>query len=277
MDRSHWSFSSINQYLRCPLQFYFERVIKLPRATVSSGLVFGSAVHHALAEYHLRLQHREPTKSNEVHEAFLDCWVVRENELQIEFKSSESREDLVEKGIALLDVYLAEEPPTDIVAVEQRTLVPIQNSDGDFLETPLVAVSDLVSKQDGDLKITEFKTSGRAYGQFEVENSLQATCYVNAAWQTFGEWATVEFAILVKTKTPKLQRLPTARHEEDLGRLGDLVENVERAVNAGIFYPVETPMNCATCPFRQPCREWKPDQRPDGITPSMELHGVAIC
>jgi hypothetical protein len=70
---------------------------------------------------------------------------------------------------------LAEEPPVDTGAVEQRTLVSIQNSDGDFLETPLVEVSDLVSKQDGDLKITEFETSGRAYGEFEVKNSLQAT------------------------------------------------------------------------------------------------------
>ena len=26
------------------------------------------------------------------------------------------------------------------------------------------------------------------------------------------------------------------------------------------FYPNETPMNCSTCSYREPCREWKPDQ-----------------
>ena len=107
---------------------------------------------------------------------------------------------------------------------------------------------------------------------------MQATCYVNTIWETFGEWAPVEFIVLVKTKTPKLQRLKTARTEEDLGRLGDLVENVQQAVNAGIFYPVETPMNCSTCSFRKQCREWKPDrriQKPESEL--VELSGVGAC
>jgi CRISPR/Cas system-associated exonuclease Cas4 (RecB family) len=107
---------------------------------------------------------------------------------------------------------------------------------------------------------------------------LQATCYVNAVWETLGEWASVEFEVLVKTKTPKLQRIKTARTEEDIGRLGDLVENVERAVNAGIFYPVETPMNCSTCSFREQCREWKPERKVRKTeSETVKLNGVGAC
>ena len=50
--RPHWSFSSVSQYIRCPLQFYFERVQKLPRKSVSDAQLLGSALHSALAEYH---------------------------------------------------------------------------------------------------------------------------------------------------------------------------------------------------------------------------------
>ena len=32
-DRPHWSYSSLAQYLRCPLQYYFERVVHLERVT----------------------------------------------------------------------------------------------------------------------------------------------------------------------------------------------------------------------------------------------------
>ena len=276
-DRPHWSFSSVNQYLRCPLQFYFERVLRIPKPTVSSDLILGSAVHHALAEYHLRIKHTEPTKPEEIHEAFLDYWIVKEAEEKVEYRGKNSRSDSIEKGIALLDIYLAEEPPSAIIAVEHRTLVPIRNSEGYCLETPLIAVADLISRVDGDLKITEFKTSGRAYGESEIETSMQATCYVNAVWETFGEWANVEFAVLVKTKTPKLQRLNTARTEVDLGRLGDLVENVEKAVKAGIFYPVETPLNCSTCPYRQPCRDWKPTGQSSFDSQLVQLNGVVEC
>ena len=277
--RPHWSFSSISQYLRCPLQYYFERVLKLPRASIGSGLILGSATHNALAAYHISLMNGDVPKTDDIHEAFLDTWTSRESGETIDYKASENRDDLIAQGIALVELYLQEPPPTQIVMVEQKVLVPIRNSDGHYLETPLVAVSDLITREDdGVLKVNEFKTSGRSYGEFEVERSLQATCYVNAAWETFGEWASVEFSVLVKTKTPKLQRLRTARNEDDLGRLGDVVENVEQAVHAGIFYPVESPMNCSTCSFRKQCREWKPDREIE--TPEYELvqlNGVGAC
>jgi CRISPR/Cas system-associated exonuclease Cas4 (RecB family) len=180
--------------------------------------------------------------------------------------------------MALIDLYLREPPPQEIVSVEQRILVPLHNSEGEYLETPLVAIADLVTRDEGGLKINEFKTSGRSYGEFEVQTSLQATCYANAAWETFGEQAAVEYAVLVKTKSPKLQRIKTKRKEEDFGRLGDLVENVERAVDSGIFYPIETPLNCSTCPYRQQCRDWKPErQNPSSNMELVGLNGVHSC
>lgn len=80
--------------------------------------------------------------------------------------------------------------------------------------------------------------------------------YVNAVQQAYDRPAEVEYTVLVKTKTPKVQRLDAFRTEEDLGRLGDIIETVERAVQNNVFYPVESPLNCSTCPFRRPCREW---------------------
>jgi len=277
--RPHWSFSSINQYLRCPLQFYFERVLKLPRPSVGSGLILGSATHSALAAYHVSLMKGDEIKWHEIQQEFLESWVFREDEQVVDYKPKESRDDLIALGLALLKLYFEEPPPQKIVTVEQRVLVPISNSDGEYLETPLVAIIDLLTREeDGVLRVNEFKTSGRAYGEFEVATSLQATCYVNAVWETLGEWASVEFEVLVKTKTPKLQRIKTARTEEDIGRLGDLVENVERAVNAGIFYPVETPMNCSTCSFREQCREWKPEREFRNSESELgELNGVGAC
>ena len=277
-SRPHWSFSSINGYLRCPLQFYFERVLKLPRTSVGSGLVFGSATHNALAVYHVSLKNGVGFKKDDLHRAFLETWTYRESEVVIDYKASESRDDLIAQGIALLELYLEEPPPENIVAVEAGTLVPIRNSAGDYLETPLAAVADLITRDSDGLKVNEFKTAGRAYGEFEVDTSRQATCYVNAVWENFGEWASVEFAVLVKTKTPKLHRIKTSRTEEDLGRLGDVVETVERAVKAGIYYPVETPLNCSTCSYRQQCREWKPDRQiRETNSELVELSGVGKC
>ena len=253
--RPHWSYSSISQYLTCPLRYYFQRILCLPQPTVGSGLVLGSAVHAALAHYHHDLRIGRPPRRESIQETFMESWERRDG-TAISFKEGETRSGLIEQGMALVDLYLDEPPPERIVSIEQEIISPVHNSRGEYLETPLVAVADLIVDTDDGLLVREFKTSARAYSESETSSSLQPTCYVNAVQEVFGEPATVEYTVLIKTKTPKLQRLPASRTEADLGRLGDIVENVEKAVQAGILYPVELAMNCSTCPYRGPCRDW---------------------
>lgn len=255
-SRPHWSYSAISQYLRCPLQYYFQRVLKLPSGTTSSGLILGSAVHAGLAAYHVRLQQQMAVGPTDVLQAYHDEWVERERAETVVYKEGELRDDCIQQGEQLLKLYLNEPPPQSIVAVEQRFMVPLKNSHGDFLETPLVAITDLVTSKGSELTIQEFKTSGRAYGNSEVETSLQPTCYVHAVQESLGVEAGVQFTVLVKTRTPKVQRLTTSRNVSDCGRLGDLVEAIERAVELKVFYPVESPLNCSGCAYRQQCKEW---------------------
>lgn len=255
INRPHWSYSAITQYLRCPQQYFFQRVLGIPSRSIGTGLALGSAVHAGLAAYHQRLQRKEAIDTEVVLKAFHECWDEKELNETIQYRDGDTREDSIAQGVHLLELYFKEPPPEGIVAVEQRILVPLYNSQGEYLETPLVAITDLITETNEDLTVKEFKTSGRAYSESEVESSLQPTCYVHAVRQTLGRDANVEYTVLVKTKTPKIQRLKTSRYAEDCGRLGDLVQTIQRAVDLGIFYPVESPMNCSTCPYRQPCRE----------------------
>ena len=255
--RPHWSFSSINQYRRCPLQFYFERIVKIPRKTVSSSLVFGSAIHDALAGHHQRIRLGREASEQNLKSDFLGSWSVRTTDQQVTFKKKESASDLIGKGEAMMELYANEDPPTNILAVEERVLVPLCDSSGQILERPLAATCDLISGTPKQTKVTEFKTSAKAYSVFDVESSLQPSCYTQSALLTMDRWVSVEFVVFTKTNTPKIQRLKTSRSQEDLDRLGDVAKNVEKAVENQIFYPIENPMNCSGCPFREECRQWK--------------------
>lgn len=259
--RAHWSFSSINQFLTCPLRYYFQRILCLPQPTVGSGLVLGSAVHAALARYHHDLKVGREPRLESIQRAYTDTWEQRDESV-VTFKDGESRSDLMDQGMALVDLYLTQPPPEKIVAVEEEIIAPVHNSRGKYLETPIVAVADLITATDEGLMVREFKTAARAYSEAEATMSLQPTCYVNAVQEVFGEPATVEYTVLIKTKTPKIQKLDAPRSPEDLGRLGDIVEAVERAVQAEIFYPVENQIHCSTCPYRGPCRDWGRPKNP---------------
>lgn len=275
--RPHWSYSAISQFLSCPLRFYFQRVIRLPQKSVGSSLVLGSSVHAALAEYHRTIQQDEPTDTAKLYQIIADTWARRESETPISFRDGESQDELMAQGISLVDLYLKEPPPEKIIAIEQEIIAPLHNSQGEYLETPLVAVLDLITEGDEELTVREFKTSGRAYSEMEAETSLQPTCYVNAVQESLGIAPTVEYTVLVKTKTPKVQRLTTVRNEDDLARLGDIVENIERAIQAQAFYPVETPLNCSTCPYRQPCREWGQAETPGLIQLNIKSAEARAC
>lgn len=52
------SVTHLNKYLRCPISFYFENVLKVPSAR-NESIGFGSAVHHALYHLFQEMQHHE--------------------------------------------------------------------------------------------------------------------------------------------------------------------------------------------------------------------------
>ena len=255
--RPHWSYSSIGQFLRCPLQYYFERVLGLPRRTASEAQVLGSSVHAALAAYHRKLRAREPILARQIHDAFLSAWDDQARQFDVISGGRRGHDDGLAMGISLVDLYLGEEPPSNIVAVEQPLLAPVANSAGVCLERPILVVPDLISREaDGTPKITEIKTSGRSFSDAEVATSHQPTFYAHAVRESTGEQPAVEFAVLVKTRAPKLQRVEVFRDAGDFGRLGDIIESVARAIDAGSFFPVESPLNCSGCSFFRECREW---------------------
>jgi len=256
----------VSQYQRCTLQYYFERVQKLPRKFTSDAQVLGSALHSALAEYHRKLQAGESAQPHQIRATYLAAWDEQVSRGQVVASGDKSLADSRSLGIALVDVYLTEPPPENILAVEQTMMSPIANSRGEYLERPIMVVVDLITRQgDGGLQVGELKTAGRAYSESEVATSLQPTFYANTLYEMTGEEPAVEYTILVKTRTPKLQRIEAIRTTSDYQRLGDLIQAVELGVEAGVFYPNESPMNCSGCSFLRECRGWTGNRVQDGI------------
>ena len=277
--RPHWSYSSVSQYLKCPLQYYFERVVNLPRKSKTDALVLGSSIHSALAVYHRKLQASEPVSADEVHKAYLDAWEDQAGDGPLVGSGGKSLSDSRDLGISLVDVYLKTPPSGTIVEVESPMLSPIANSHGEYLEQPLLVVADLITRQDdGSLQVNEIKTSGRAYSESEVATSLQPTFYANALYETSGEEPAVEFTVLVKTKTPKVQKLQAIRNVTDFQRLGDIIGAVSRAIEAESFYPIESPLNCSGCSFYRECKSWSgPGSSSSGDREVLEIKETAPC
>src|SRR6202008_4698059 len=55
LDKFVMNVTALNNYLKCPLQFYFQNLVRVPCGK-SEALEFGSAVHYALEKLFSKMQ-----------------------------------------------------------------------------------------------------------------------------------------------------------------------------------------------------------------------------
>jgi len=204
---------------------------------VTSKLVFGSVLHEVLAAYHRGIQLGSPLAIDKAKRLFLLLWQLRESDELIQY-SGETREQLFDQAGQLIELYFMQSPPANIIGVERSFMVPLVTSSGEILDKPLLAVIDLLTREDGQLTIHEFKTSGRRFSESSTDRELQATCYKHAVEVQFDEPAAVQYQVLVRTQRPSLQSLQLEGRTLNAGRLGDLAQSVGHAISANVFYPV---------------------------------------
>jgi ATP-dependent helicase/DNAse subunit B len=66
LDKFVMNVTALNNYLKCPLQFYYQNLIRIPSGK-SEATEFGSAIHHALEKLFRKMQdgkkiHSRPKK-----------------------------------------------------------------------------------------------------------------------------------------------------------------------------------------------------------------------
>ena len=55
LDKFVMNVTALNNYLKCPLEFYFKNLIRIP-SPKNEATEFGSAVHHALEKLFRKMQ-----------------------------------------------------------------------------------------------------------------------------------------------------------------------------------------------------------------------------
>jgi CRISPR/Cas system-associated exonuclease Cas4 (RecB family) len=232
----HLSHSRINRYLLCPEQYRLYYVEGLRPRLYSASLVFGQAVHQALAMFFRT--GAEPANS------FVALW-KEAGEVELRYGQRESWERLNDTGQALLRKFVADELPRigKVSGTEKAFELGITE-----IETPFVGVIDLVAELDGKRTVVDFKTSGSTYAEHEVRLSDQLTAYQLAE----PEAERMALCVLVKTKEPKIEWHVSERNADDLMDYLAKAGYVARQISAGRFYK-RPGMWCAWCDFLPVC------------------------
>ena len=255
--RDYLSFSAMNLYRSCPLRYKFRYQDGLPEEAVSASLVFGSAIHCAAELHFNRLLVGEPLPSTgEMLEAYHDTWRNQLEVAQVQFGKDDDVSSLSKLAGRMLEAFRsspAAQPAGHVIGVEEELRGAIIPGVPDLLGR-----IDLLIETDDAVVISDLKTSRSRWSRDQAEDSAEQLLLYSELVKHLvpGKHLRLQFVVLTKTKEPVVDVHELPAEPWRVNRTKRIVETVWRAITAEHFYPTPSPMQCPSCPYRAPCRDW---------------------
>jgi putative RecB family exonuclease len=252
----HISYSAISTFQTCPLKFAFRYVLCLPVKTISSSLVFGSAMHQAVQHHFEQLLiGNSPPDIDALFDVYQDYWESCDGQT-VQFGAGENRDTLASLADRLLRTFMQStfsRPKGVIIGVEEQLRGEIIPGCPDLL-----ARVDLIVDAGDEVCISDFKTARCAWNDFKVEDVAPQLLLYSELVKPIADGRPIKlsFAVLTKTKVPQFTVHDVPLDVQQVERTKRTVEQIWEAIQSGHFYPVPSPLNCSSCSYREPCRRW---------------------
>ncbi len=227
------SFSGLQTYLMCPLKFKYGSIDKVQPEFTPQALAFGSAVHDALDSYY---------KSGQLLTVDMMVNILRNGLADETIKLEYDLEELIYEGRSLLTQAIAM-PVGTIIGTEVPVEIPVTN---DFT---IIGRIDMISEENGQTVITDFKTASKKPSQKDVDANLQLTTYSIAYPNSIQR-----IRALIKSSSAHTLDLSTSRTDADRSRVIKMFTGVKDAIESGAFYPCES-WACSGCQYYKHCHK----------------------
>jgi len=259
----HISHSQIFTFLNCSLKYYFSYVEGRMPEHRPAAMLFGSAIHAAIARYYKGvLKKGKPEPLSLYQDLFHDHWnwETEDTGIPIAYKDGQNKEGMLNEGQLLVKTFYEGAKPMEVIGVEEPYSSVLYDEEGNQTDFKLIGIVDCIQRnKDGNLIIIDNKTANRAYTQDKITQDLQMTVYsyllcANKLMPAKAE-TTHRFDVLLKVKEPRLDIYCTTRSASNRKRLAKIINQVLRGIEAGVFFPNPSWM-CSDCQYAQACVKW---------------------
>ncbi|MDA1190051.1 MAG: PD-(D/E)XK nuclease family protein [Candidatus Poribacteria bacterium] len=248
------SVTRLRTYLACGRQYRFRYVERAEPEFLSAEMVYGSAMHYAISEFHQAKNALTPEQVFEFYRLYWDAELEDAMRFgrEVRFKQSDM-EVYSSMATAFAELYVAqfaEVKPTDVELLFEIPVLDPVSGEGSSKHT-LDGRIDLVS----DNTLWEFKVSSRAASQSDVDNDIQLTAYALGFAYLYGTMPDeIALVTLTKTKTPKIDVKRTRRDPEDFRRFCLMACEVADAIEREAFpRNLEYQYGCRNCEHFKRC------------------------
>jgi len=161
LDKFVMNVTALNNYLKCPLEFYFKNLIRIP-SPKNEAIEFGSSVHHAMEELFRKMQvNDEQFPSREEFINDFDWYMIRHRESF----TKEQFESKMEYGHEVLSNYYDKYINTwhKIVAIERNIKNIVVNG------VPLRGKLDKLEFDGRSVNVVDYKTGDPDKAKFKLQ------------------------------------------------------------------------------------------------------------
>lgn len=248
--------SAIKTYMRCPKQFEFAYMKGLKKPP-NFKMAFGSSIHRGLeVNYAYKYKKKKDLPVKDVISVFHDDLKVRAKNLDEKVGKTDLNLAVAE-GQGILDKYHKMVAPRvqPVQPPELELTAPVSGAKRK-LRGFLDLVADVLNI--GTYRknvIRDTKTTTRKYTQDQANTDIQLTIYDYMLKTNKGiKSSAVQFDVIVRGKHgTEFSTVTANRTNTDHKRLESTVQQVEKAISAGIFYPTENHQTCGWCGYRTEC------------------------
>lgn len=235
------SFSKINTFTTCPLQYKFRYLYQLSEP-LSHAASFGTSVHNTLNSFYRELLAKKaPPSLERLHELYNQNWIPL---------GYENRDHLTTRKAAgwemLQRFYATNSSPWVFPAFLEKPFT-LKTPSGLTLSGRIDRVDRL---EDGTFEVIDYKT-GRLPDEKSTEDNLQLSLYALACRDVFKIPAT-RFSLYYLDGD---QKLTGARTPEQLAHTEQELEEIARTIAHSPLTATPSPRVCALCSYRLLCEK----------------------
>jgi len=232
--------SSINMYLRCPLQFYYRYVLK--KIIPPNVYLIEGGCHHGTLEYNNKHKRKRgyDLKNKLVIEHFMDNFSSKRSDIKDWKGENESR--VLMRGKEMQTNYMNDFAPLFIPKIIEKK---IQINLG---KIPIMFITDVIgrksknfiSDENADMVLMDYKTKGKLMSVAEIEGSIQLGINkmgIDAA--TDNKKMSVGFCVLKKTGNNDVVWQPIKNANRIVKWAKTLTIMVAKSISLGSFPPCD--------------------------------------
>ncbi len=260
------SYSQLQCYRRCPKQYEFAFVKKVPRQ-ISRGESFGSSIHLTLKKWSER-EMKAAGKTVHVHQialftddqrhtidqrldltALKTLW--RECFIAEGYDSRMAQDAALLQGEQALEHFFAwwQREPRSVLACEKGFTV----EQAARADKPAVSISgrfDRVEHTPAGLRIIDYKSSAPRQ-QIEIDTDLQLSIYAAAAQELWNE--PVAELVLLFIGEEGIVEGKTTRNASQIKDAWTIIQSLAARMEAKDFRATPSVAVCRACPYREVC------------------------